>query len=152
MARRAWVSFSGYDSGVKVFSTVDGGTTWINISRGLPNLPVNAVAAKKGPAGAVYVGLDSGVYYRDDRLGRRVPFLDGLPNVVVTTLLIDELRGRLIAGTFGRGVWLSDIHSPCTENCASPHANAASENRSHPEPAAIPPLRGSYAGPAEIFE
>src|SRR5262249_24997166 len=39
--RRAWVTFSGYRDGNKVFTTTDGGRTWTNISAGLPNLPAN---------------------------------------------------------------------------------------------------------------
>src|SRR5262249_11554630 len=146
-ARKAWVTFSGYSSGTKVFATSDGGVSWKNISSGLPNLPANAIAAKRGETNGVYVGMDSGIYYRDDRLDSWVPFSDGLPNIVVTSLLIDEMRGRLIAGTFGRGVWITDIVSPCTENCA----NAPSSRLARP-PRSPPALRGSYVGPVEAFE
>jgi hypothetical protein len=38
-ARKAWVTFSGNSSGVKVFATDDGGMSWKNVSPGLPNLP-----------------------------------------------------------------------------------------------------------------
>jgi photosystem II stability/assembly factor-like uncharacterized protein len=151
--RRAWVTFSGYNAGVKVFGTTDAGASWTNLSAGLPNLPVNAVAAKNGPANGIYVGLDSGVYYRDDRLNRWVPFTDGLPNIIVISLLIDEARGRLIAGTFGRGVWLSEIGTPCTEDCSASPGPGAPERRELAAPRALPPqVRGSYAGPVDIFQ
>jgi photosystem II stability/assembly factor-like uncharacterized protein len=151
--RRAWVTFSGYNAAVKVFGTTDGGATWTNLSARLPNLPANAIAAKKGPTNGIYVGLDSGVYYRDDRLEDWVPFSDGLPHVVVTSLLIDEDRGRMIAATFGRGVWITEIRSPCTENCGASPEKAAPGTRSLAAPRATPPqLPGSYAGPVEVFQ
>src|SRR5262249_31938470 len=82
--RRAWVTFSGYGGNAKVFGTSDGGATWVNLAEGLPNLPVNAVVAAGGPLHGVYVGLDIGVYYRDDRLDAWVPFMDGLTHEIVT--------------------------------------------------------------------
>jgi photosystem II stability/assembly factor-like uncharacterized protein len=146
-ARKAWVTFSGYNSGTKVFATSDAGASWKNISSGLPNLPANTIAAKRGPESGVYVGTDSGIYYRNDRLDSWVPFSDGLPNVIVISLLIDELRGTLIAGTFGRGVWITDIVSPCTENCVdAPGSRLARPTRN------APARRGSYVGPVEAFE
>jgi photosystem II stability/assembly factor-like uncharacterized protein len=117
-ARRVWVTFEGYSANAKVFVTTDGGATWTNLSSGLPNIPAHAVAADSGPANAVYVGMDDGVYYRDDQLGSWVPFKDGLPNdtnglpIVVTSLLIQGAQHRMIATTFSRGVWVSDLHAP----------------------------------------
>jgi hypothetical protein len=82
-----------------------------------------------------------------------VPVSDGLPHVVVTSLLIDEDRGRMIAATFGRGVWITEIRSPCTENCGASPEKAAPGTRSLAAPRATPPqLPGSYAGPVEVFQ
>lgn len=150
--RRAWVTFSGYAAEAKVFGTTDGGATWNNLSAGLPNLPVNAIAARAGVANGFYVGLDSGVYYRDDNLDGWVPFVDGLPNVIVTALLIDEARQRVIAATYGRGIWQSEI--PCSENCSpSPPPGIGSPGA---RPLAAPSVlsaqpSGSYVGPVDIF-
>jgi photosystem II stability/assembly factor-like uncharacterized protein len=69
-ARRAWVTFGGYDPQAKVFETNDGGSTWANISAGLPNVPANTVVAQNVPAHGIFIGTDSGVYYRDDNLGK----------------------------------------------------------------------------------
>jgi photosystem II stability/assembly factor-like uncharacterized protein len=139
--RRAWVTFSGYRDGNKVFATTDGGRTWTNISAGLPNLPANVVAAQKSPNNAVYVGTDVGVYYRDDRLNAWVPFTEGMPNVVITSLVVDDAGQRIFAGTYGRGIWRSDL--ACQQNCNTPL-------RSRLGPA--PPMSGRYTGPLEIFE
>jgi len=153
--RRVWVTFSGYNAEAKIFRTSDGGERWVNLSDGLPNLPVNAVAAKQGDSNGVYVGLDVGVYYRDDRLDTWVPFMDGLPDVIVSSLLIDETRQRMIAGTFGRGVWLTELRAPCTDNCNPPAGRGATPARrsaiSEP-PRSARQTRSTYVGPIEVFE
>jgi photosystem II stability/assembly factor-like uncharacterized protein len=141
--RRVWVTFSGYRPNVKVFSTIDGGRTWTNLSAGLPNLPVSAAAAQNNATHGVFIGTDAGVFYRDDRSNRWLPFSDGMPTVPVTTLAIDETRNRIFAGTYGRGVWLSDL--PCQENCPAPQRGGQAVVRTLLQP------RG-YIGPVEIFE
>ena len=111
-SRRVWVTFGGYRAGTKVFGTTDGGVTWTNLSSGLPSdYPANALAVENGNTNGVYVGTDDGVYYRDDRLETWLPFREGLPNTIVTSLLIDQSRHRLFAATFGRGVWMSDLYA-----------------------------------------
>jgi photosystem II stability/assembly factor-like uncharacterized protein len=141
--RRVWVTFSGYRASAKVFGTTDGGRTWSNLSDGLPNLPVSVVAAQNTPTHAVFIGTDVGVYYRDDQIGRWVPFDEGMPSVIITSLAIDEARKRIFAATYGRGVWLSNL--PCQDNCATPPPNT----RPLVGPAQRP--RG-YVGPIDVFE
>jgi photosystem II stability/assembly factor-like uncharacterized protein len=142
--RRAWVTFSGYKADKKVYMTTDGGQTWNNLSAGLPNLPAHTVAAQSTPTNAVFLGTDAGVFYRDDRIGRWVPFSDGMPTVIVTSLAIDEARKRIFAATYGRGIYLSDL--PCAENCPPAPRDAQSLAASAPR------LRGAYVGPVEVFE
>ena len=95
-----------------VVKSLDGGDSWTDLSDGLPaEFPASAVAAEGGANNGVYVGLDEGIYYRNDTLPRCVKFSDGLPNVVITALMIQQPQHRLIAATFGRGVWVSDLYS-----------------------------------------
>jgi hypothetical protein len=144
--QRVWVTFGGYNAGVKVYETRDGGGTWISISDGLPNVPANTVVAQNVPAQGVFVGTDNGVYYRDDNLGRWVPFKDHLPGVIISSLQIDNARGRLLAGTFGRGVWQSEIPT----STAKPTRTL----QLRPRIEAAPPMspEPSYAGPLDVFE
>lgn len=110
---RVWVSIGGFADGVKVAHTANGGTTWTNVSGTLPNLPCNVVkfeAASTAP-NALYVGMDIGVYYRDDVLGDYIPFMINLPNVIVNDLELNEASGMIRAGTYGRGVWESGSYS-----------------------------------------
>lgn len=144
--RRVWVTFGGYEPEIKVFETKDGGSTWSNISPGLPNVPANTVVAQNVPAHGIFVGNDSGVYYRDDNLGRWVPFKDHLPGVIISSLQLDDARGRLFAGTFGRGVWQTDIPTSATK----PTRTLQTKPRIEAAPAISP--EPSYAGPLDVFE
>jgi photosystem II stability/assembly factor-like uncharacterized protein len=144
-ARRAWVTFSGYKADVRVFETTDGGQTWRNISEGLPNLPAKAIAAQNVSTNAIFVGLDVGVYYRDDKIGRWVPFWDGMPSMVVRQLVIDEPRKRIFAATYARGIYVTDLPAPCYDNCPKQPRQFLPSRPSVQQP--IP-----YAGRIDIFE
>ena len=110
-ANNVFVTFSGYSATNKVFTTTDGGASWTNISTGLPNLPVNCVIYTNNSNDAIYVGTDVGVYYKDGSMTSWIPFMTGLPNVVVNDFEIFYPTNKLRAGTYGRGVWQSDLYS-----------------------------------------
>jgi photosystem II stability/assembly factor-like uncharacterized protein len=102
---RLWVSFSGWDGSFKVFKSINGGSSWANVSSGLPNLPVNCIVYQAGTADGIYVGTDMGVYYRDNNIGAWIPYNNGLPNVEVDNLQVYAPGNFLVAATFGRGTW-----------------------------------------------
>ena len=110
-ATNVFVTFSGYSAGNKVFVTTNGGSTWTNISAGLPNLPVNCIIYTKNLNDAIYVGTDVGVYFKDGSMTSFIPFMTNLPNVIVNDLEIHYATNKLRAGTYGRGVWESDLYS-----------------------------------------
>ncbi len=104
------VSISGYSANEKVFETRDGGTTWTNLSTGLPNLPVNCVTIEDNPDHSIYIGTDVGVYYKDDNHTEWLKFNGNLPNVIVNELEINYINRKLRAATYGRGVWESPLY------------------------------------------
>ena len=109
---KVWVTFSGYSAGEKVYKTINGGTSWTNVSAGLPNLPVNVVVyTKASTVDAIYIGADIGVYYLDNSAASFAPFFTSLPNVAVRDLEIFYPTGKLRAATYGRGIWESDINT-----------------------------------------
>jgi hypothetical protein len=132
----AWVTCGSFYGGVKVFKTTDAGATWTNISRNLPNLPVNCIVHEAGsPNNTVYVGTDIGVYYTNDLMTGWSPFNRNLPNVIVDELEIQYQSKKLYAATFGRGIWVSDL-ADGTSGVA--HANlplASTEVSVEPNPA-----------------
>jgi len=105
-----WLSMSGNSNGVKVYHSIDGGSTWSNISGNLPNIPINCIVYENGSNNGVYVGTDLGVYYKDDNLTNWLPYMVGLPNVMVQELEIHYSSGKIRAATFGRGLWEADLY------------------------------------------
>jgi len=106
-----WAVRGGYTNGSKVFKSINGGTSWTNISGNLPNLPANCIVYENGSADGIYVGMDVGVYYRDNDLTNWQLFNTGIPNVVISELEIKYNTSELIASTYGRGLWKSDLYT-----------------------------------------
>jgi len=108
---KVWVTFSDYSSGNKVFKSVNGGNTWTNVSGTLPNIPVDCIVYQRNTNDQIYIGTDFGVYYRDSSLTDWVPYQTGLPNVIVDDLKINYTASKLRAGTYGRGIWQTDLNT-----------------------------------------
>ncbi len=111
-----YVTVAGFSEGNKVYRTTNGGYDWINISGSLPNISVNCIAFENtngDPDGAVYIGTDVGVFYHNNSLGDWIPFSNWLPVVPVRDLEINEDKGLITAGTFGRGLWRSTLYTQC---------------------------------------
>ncbi len=114
-----WLSFGGYDASKKVMYSNNGGSSWTNVTGSLPNVPVNCIVFDDNngsPGGAIYIGTDIGVFYKDNNLGDWIPFSNGLPVVEVTDLEIHHTEGLLRAGTYGRGIWQTSLYSNCVAN------------------------------------
>ena len=43
-----------------------------------------------------------------------MPYMNGLPNVIVSELEIQNLEGTISAATYGRGVWKSNLNNTST--------------------------------------
>ncbi len=102
-----WISYSGFLQNYKV-KHFDG-TDWFDMNEGLPNVPVNCIVYVSGSNDALFAGTDLGVYFRDASLDHWERYGSGLPNVKVTWLEINHTNQKLRAGTFGRGLWETDI-------------------------------------------
>ena len=108
---KVWVTFSGYTAGSKVYFSSNGGTSWTNISGSLPNIPSNTIVFHNTGSDALYVGTDAGVYYKDNSLADWIPYMNGLPNVVVDELEIHAATNTITAATYGRGTWRAPLYS-----------------------------------------
>lgn len=108
-----WIAYQN-----KIFESVDAGISWTDVSGTLPDISLNTIVIdKNSPVAAMYVGMDVGVYYRDNTQSDWILFSEGLPNVEITELEIysdPACRGNdlLRAATFGRGLWESELRDP----------------------------------------
>ena len=107
---KVWVTLSGYSDGNKVYYSSNGGQSWVNYSEGLPNVPANCIIYEKSSNNALYAGTDIGVYYRDRSMSQWADFSGNLPNVIVNDLEIHYGEEKLRAGTYGRGLWETDLY------------------------------------------
>ena len=110
-----FVSLGGYTTANKVYEgTINGEgiLTWTNITGSLPNMPYYTIVS--AGAGGVYVGGDVGVYYRNAQTTGWIFYGTGLPSTSIRDLRI--VSGKLIAASFGRGVWKTPVFSPCPAN------------------------------------
>jgi hypothetical protein len=107
---KAWVTFTGYEPGIKIWTTDDGGETWSNADPvgSLHNLPVNDIVFQAGSNDRLYIGTDAGIWFKDNAAPAWQPFCD-FPRVRVTELKINYCAGKLRAATFGRSIWEADV-------------------------------------------
>lgn len=116
---RAWITFSGYQEGIKVWHTEDNGETWKNADpfNSLANLPVNHIVYQSGTNDRLYIGTDAGVYTKDGKDMHWRKFCQ-FPNAIVSHIKINYCIGKIRVSTFGRGMWEADLLSDALESTA----------------------------------
>ncbi|MCX4579840.1 glycosyl hydrolase [Streptomyces sp. NBC_01571] len=98
---RHWTEGPGAGVG-HVFESTDGGTTWKDISKNLPDVPANSAVVT--PNGGLAVATDLGVVYRAP--GRTTwQRVGNLPAVAVLQLRLSPDGKTLYAATHGRGIY-----------------------------------------------
>ena len=102
--QRIWVTVSQVGGGL-VYRSDDGGTSWVNCTAGLPNIPMNAVVVDPANYKRVWVAADVGVYQSTSLGSSWIIFSTGLPNAMVVDLILHKQDRILICGTRNRGAW-----------------------------------------------
>jgi photosystem II stability/assembly factor-like uncharacterized protein len=109
---RGYVVKSGFrndDFSPYIYRTDDYGQTWTAIAANLPDQPVSAFWADDTNPDLLFIGNDHGVYFTFDGGNRWIPLRNNMPPVPVKDLLIHPKARDLIVGTYGRGVFVTDI-------------------------------------------
>jgi len=108
-----------------VFKTTDGGQTWTDISSGLPDNRFNVIAYNKQyTAGSeIYLGTYGGGSYVKREGEDWIPFMTGLTSSPVMDMeiyydTINPDNSKIRAGTYGRGLWESDLYTVMTPEAA----------------------------------
>jgi photosystem II stability/assembly factor-like uncharacterized protein len=112
VAGRAYVSKSGYkfdDFRPFLYRTDDFGATWTSIAGNLPNQPINVVYEDKKNPDLLFVGNDTGVFVSINRGASWVKMNNNIPNVPVKDLLVHPRENDLVLGTYGRGLYITNI-------------------------------------------
>jgi photosystem II stability/assembly factor-like uncharacterized protein len=103
-ANVAYATYSGFSTGAHVFKTTNGGSTWAPANSGLPAIPTNTITVENSTT--LWVGTDDGVYQSTNAGSSWIKYGTGLPHVPVYEIAVDTVRGRLYAGTHGRGTFI----------------------------------------------
>ena len=103
-------------AGNKVYKSIDKGNSW-NIFPGvLPDIPINTIVYDTTSSEGLYIGSQTGVMYKNSTMSSWVNFSSGFPVADVRELEIyysaNPANNRLMACTFGRGLWKSDLYYP----------------------------------------
>ncbi len=112
VAGRAYLAKSGYkydDFRPFLYRTNDFGATWTSIAGNLPNEPINVVFEDHKNPNLLFVGNDTGVFVSIDGGATWTKMNNNMPNVPVHDLLVHPRDNDLILGTYGRGIWVTDI-------------------------------------------
>jgi photosystem II stability/assembly factor-like uncharacterized protein len=105
----AFVTFACYSVGAHVARTRDFGQSWEDVSGDFPPDPANTMAIDPRHPKHWFVGTDTGVWHSENGGVNWTPFGLGLPNVVVYDLEIHRKARKLVACTYGRGIWSIDL-------------------------------------------
>jgi photosystem II stability/assembly factor-like uncharacterized protein len=102
---KIWLANMGWEEGLQLFHSPDGGQSWLDQSAGLPPVPVYDLLYEPGSPAIIYAATLQGIWYRNRYMDRWTRYGTGLPNTRVTDLEWDADRQLLLASTLGRGIW-----------------------------------------------
>ncbi len=107
-----YVSYgNNYDSPNKVFKSLDGGTTWQNLTTKTLDNAVRHLIVQDGTDGGVYAVTYTSIYYRNSKMTDWEAFDYGLPTRKAFNKLIPFYKdGKMRAATYNRGIVESRLY------------------------------------------
>lgn len=104
------VTSSSYGTN-KVFISANGGTTWVDISGNLPDIPVNWSTFYANSNTQVYLATDLGLWYTTSINGSSTVWQadGGIPKVGCKMIKYSDATNTLALATYGRGLWTAKI-------------------------------------------
>jgi hypothetical protein len=124
--QKVWITTSNTSNNVLVSTNM--GSSWTNISTGLPSIPARSIVVDNTPNEGVYVGMNIGVYYKDNINPAWIIHGNGLPLVEINEVELQLSSKKVRVATYGRGIWESNMQVPSsvyagsdvTINCSTP--------------------------------
>ena len=100
-----------------------------DITGSLPSIPKLVIKHQAyHPDSPLFLGTAIGVWRYDDVTGDWEDFQNNLPNTAIRDLDINEGSGILTAGTYGRGIWQTDIDKGISTDVSANLASAESSS------------------------
>ena len=135
---RLWISYENYvpsEIGVpnssrqkRVIYSGNYGTSWSDVSTGLPATPVIKLLYIPGSDDDIFAATDVGVYRWSKARQQWECFNNNMPKTIVTGLEFLACSGKIRASTFGRGVWETPIDPDASSLTPVGETNIISSN------------------------
>jgi photosystem II stability/assembly factor-like uncharacterized protein len=93
-----------------IFRTKDGGKTWQEIVKGLPNDPINTVREDPTRKGLLFAGSERAIYVSFDDGENWQSLRQNMPATSIRDLVIKD--DDIVVGTHGRSFWILDNITP----------------------------------------
>ena len=96
-----------------IFRSSNRGGTWVNISQDLPDRHIvwRLVQDHVNP-GLLFAGTEFGVFFTLNGGKKWLKLSGGAPTISFRDLAIQQRENDLVAGSFGRSIWILDDYSP----------------------------------------
>ncbi|MDQ3015148.1 MAG: PKD domain-containing protein [Bacteroidota bacterium] len=111
---RVWVAYTDGNDGEKIYTSMNGGTEWENLTTpALNGEHISYILHQGGTDGGLYLGTFRTIWYRDDTISEWMTYQDGLPVQIATCILrpyYKEHKIRLAA--YGKGIWEAPFAVP----------------------------------------
>ncbi|MHA7058303.1 VPS10 domain-containing protein [Aquimarina sp. M1] len=122
-----FISYGGYTTNGKVYTSTDGGNNWQNISYNLPNIPVLSLETYDTQAGSIFVGTYNGVFFLENGTQEWKKY-GCLPNTSVNDIEIQYLNeDKIFIGTHGRGIFEASLSPLQCNETVTPYVNNGTE-------------------------
>jgi hypothetical protein len=110
-----WMAYPSGANGNKVFHTVNGGSSWTNITTSVLNgETIHSLVYVAGTEGGLYAGTDKAVFYQNNTTTWAIDN-SGLPTFSNTNILRPFYRdGKLRMASYGKGIWETPLHDQPT--------------------------------------
>jgi len=112
---RIWVAIRYVPGNPNLKVITYDGSSWTDYSSGIPSseIPVSLVY-EQGTNDQMYLGTNVNVYYRDANMSSWQLYSGTLPNLAMNQLRINYGDNTVRAGTYGHGMWSSDLRCPAS--------------------------------------
>jgi hypothetical protein len=107
---KLWLTVTSNGSD-KVLYSKNAGSTFTNITGNLTNMGFNCIAFQKNANNALYVGTETGIFFKDSTMTNWIAYNTDLPSVGVRELEINYTIGKIRAATYGRGIWEAPLYN-----------------------------------------
>lgn len=129
---KIWIACNSSSNRVLVSSNA--GATFTNISANLPAITARTIALDDQTPRGIYVGMNVGVYFKEEPATNWTAYMDNLPMVAINELEIQRAARKIRVATYGRGIWEADLPPVTTSVADGGIPSSFRLEQNHPNP------------------